>query len=449
MNSMIRFCKIIFFLILSAALITSCGMQSKENSQGKNTDLNSKTNVKDNLNFRITWKTYSGRGEAISKIVDSYNAMNQTGYKIELVDGDENLEEIETLLGNPGTVDIYMLPYRYVQYLGYENKLQDLSNSMPNEESLFYENLWKLGVVNKKVYGVPWLGHSMGLIYNKQILEKAGVNPANIRSLDSLVTACKKVEENTAAKGIGLVGANHNDVSWMVNQFIYGFGGSLVNSEGTQVTINSKNAKDAIEFYKNELGSYAQDSWLSDTGVEVMDYFRNQQIAFEIQGLWGITDIWQNGSKFETGVIPLEDIGLYPEVGPMMVSIQPYLSEKKKTAAIEFVRYLISKEAQEMIMNGEYSPEHDAFYPFRLPVRKDISNSVVFKEYPEFVAFLSGFSKPSIDVPVPLWQRIKDEYYAPGLHQVMKGTLSVDDFLLKIQTEGNKILKEDKQEDQQ
>ena len=445
MNKTTRFFLYLFLMILTAALMMSCGLKNMEASPDSQTTMNSTMN-EESLTFRITWKTYSGRGEAISKIVESYNGINQTGYSVSLLDGDENLETIEGLLSSSNSADIYMLPYRYVQYLGYKNKLADISDSVQGVESMFYERLWQLGVVNQKVYGVPWLGHSMGLIYNKQLLKQANVDPESINSLSDFVDACRKVEENTSAKGIGLVGAEHNDVSWMVNQFIYGFGGSLVNSEGTQVTINSENAKNAILFYKNELGQYAQDSWTSDTGVEVMDYFRDQQIAFEIQGLWGITDIWKNGSEFETGVIPLEDIGLYPEIGPMMVSIQPKLSEEKKAAAMEFIHYLISHDAQEMIMNGEYSPEHDAYYPFRLPVRKDISDSAVFKEHPEFSIFLSGFSKPSIDVPVPLWQRIKDEYYAPGLHQVMKGALSVDELLLQLETEGNKILSQESDE---
>jgi multiple sugar transport system substrate-binding protein len=445
MNKLIRFCKFIFLFILTAAFLTGCSVKSEDPPKSDTSNSDSQINA-ESLTFRITWKTYSGRGEAISRIVDSFNANNQTAYKITVVDGDEDLAAIESLLDKGDTVDIYMLPYRFVQYLGYEGKLDDMTDRVQYEENLFYEKLWQLGVVNQKVYGVPWLGHSMGLIYNKQLLEKAGVDPAGIKSLDDLIAACKKVEENTEADGIGLVGANHNDVSWMVNQFVYGFGGSLVSADGTKVTINSQNSEDAIEFYKNELGKYAQDTWVSDTGVEVMDYFRNQQIAFEIQGLWGITDIWQNGSRFETGVIPLEDIGLYPEVGPMMLALQPQLNEEKKAAAIELIQYLISQKAQDMIMEGEYSPEHDAYYPFRLPVRKDISKSMVFRKYPEFAVFLSGFSQPSIDVPVPLWQRVKDEYYAPGLHSVMKGTMPVDEFLQQIELEGNKILNGESEE---
>jgi multiple sugar transport system substrate-binding protein len=125
----------------------------------------------------------------------------------------------------------------------------------------------------------------------------------------------------------------------------------------------------------------------------------------------------------------------------MMLSIQPKLNEKKRKAAVDFIQYMISKQAQEQIMDGEYSPEHDAYYPFRIPVRKDLAESLLSEEYPEFLPFLKGFSKPSIDVPVPKWQIVKDKYYAPGLHKVMTNEISINDFLKMIEVEGNKILR--------
>lgn len=432
--------KIIIFVVITSTILCSCSTKTSNDNLPIEEGKTNTQEQKQSLNFRITWKSYSGRGEAIKKIVDDYNKLNKTKYEVSVISGDEDIDVIRKQLTSTEGDDIYMLPYRYVQYFGYENRLKDLTSSFQDQEALFYEKLWNLAVVNNKVYGIPWLGHTMGLIYNKDLLNKAGVDPSKINSLESLITACEKVEAKTDAKGIGIVGANHNDVSWMVNQFVYGFGGSLVDSTGTKVTINSKQAKDAITFYKDKLGAHAQSSWKTDTGIEVMNAFREQQVAFEIQGLWGITDIWGNGKKFETGVIPLENLGLCPEAGPMMLSLPINLNSEKEEAAIDFIQYLISTKAQEQIMDGEYSPEHDAYYPFRLPVRKDITETVVFKEHPEFTGFISGFSKPSIDVPVPLWQTIKNQIYAPGLHKVMEDEMSIDEFLNKVETEGNIIL---------
>lgn len=397
---------------------------------------------KETLTFRITWKAYSGRGEAIQKIVDTYNASNADGFEIQMVDGDEDFANVNAVLSNAPTADICVLPYRYVQYFGTQDKLLDLTAAFQPEKDYFYQNLWNLGMVDNKTYGIPWLGHSICLLYNKSLLEKAAVDPAAINSVNDLAAACQKVESATQAKGIGLVGANHNDVSWMVNQFIYGFGSGLVDQSGKKVILNNDKSVAALRFYKDTLGKYAQSTWPNDTGIEVMDYFREQQVAFEFQGLWGITDIWKNGSPFEVGVITLDTICLYPEVGPMMLALPAGISQEKKEAAERFIRYLVSREAQEAVMNGEYSPEHDSYYPFRVPVRKDLAESDFFKAHPEFVPFLEGFENPSIDVPVPEWQKIKDDYYEPGLNQVMQNKLSIEDFLKMIEAEGNNILME-------
>lgn len=428
--------KWITVMLFISSLIVGCSSSDSGESS-------SVIEEKETLIFRITWKTYSGRGEAIQAIVNTYNSTNKDHFKIKMIDGDEDLKAVDDLLKKDSPIDIYVLPYRFVKYLGLNNKLMDLTKDFEPVKDYFYQNLWDLAVVDGNAYGIPWLGHSMCLIYNKNLLKKAGVDPLSIKSITDLATACEKVEAHTEAQGIGLVGANHNDVSWMVNQFIYGFGSSLVDKDGKKVVINNQKSKEALDFYKNTLGKHAQKTWVNDTGIEVMDYFRRQQVAFEFQGLWGVTDIWKNGNPFEVGVIALDDIGLYSEVGPMMLALPAEMSADKKEAAEQFVRFLISKEAQKTIMHGEYSPEHDAYYPFRTPVRKDLTDSLFFKDHPEFLPFLEGFKNPSIDVPVPKWQKIKDQYYAPGLNQVMEDKVSIEVFLNSLEAEGNKLLMEE------
>ena len=422
----------IIVLLFSLDPLTSCGSGSVETTAAS-------TAPSVTIPFRITWADYSGRGEAIQKIVNSYNENNSDGVAISMAGGDEDMETIGNLIQNePDT--IYVLPYRYVKYFGEKGYLANLTAQYKDTQALFYPELWKLGTMDDVTYGIPWLGHSMCLLYNKSLLAAAGVDANSIKSLDSLVTVMIAVESKTSARGIGLVGANSNDVSWMVNQFIYGYGSSLVSSDGTKVAVNNNKAKAALDFYKNTLGEHAQPTWVDDTGVEVMNYFRDQEVAFEIQGIWGVTDIQKNGATFDVGIISMKDIGLCSEVGPMMLAIPAHMSSEMQQAAQGFIRYLISKDAQEHIMNGEYSPEHDAYYPFRTPIRIDMADSQIFKSTPQYLTFIEGFKNPSVDVPVPAWQLIKDGLYAPGLHKVMAGEITIDDFLKTVETDGNIML---------
>ncbi|MGE5370658.1 MAG: ABC transporter substrate-binding protein [Solirubrobacterales bacterium] len=420
-------------LLLFALVNLSC-------NAGKETKPAQTSKTKTPFSFRITWPDYSGRGEAIQKIVRVYNEKPNASVRVTVTGGDEDLAALEKMLRSGESRTIYVLPYRYVQYFGDKGALADLSIYYAGQKNVFYPALWKLGQVDGKTYGVPWLGHSMCLIYNKNLLNKAGVDASSIRSLATLVRAMEIVEAKTGTKGIGLVGANHNDVSWMVNQFLFGYGSTLVNPDGTAVTINNPKSKAALAFYKNVLGKHAQPSWVNDSGVEVMDHFRKQEVAFEIQGPWGVTDIDKSGRPFEVGILALGDIGLPSEVGPMMLALPTNMKAADQAAAREFIDFLVSRPAQERIMDGEYSPEHDAYYPFRLPARKDLLDSVVFVQYPEYRPFLLGFKQPSVDVPVPAWQTVKDKYYAPGLHRLMKGEISIDEFLISIEREGNTVL---------
>ena len=392
------------------------------------------------LSLRITWPDYSGRGEAIQKIINTYNANNHAS--VTMIGGDEDLNAVQTLLDSKAPI-LYVLPYRYVKYFGIKGYLLDLTDTFQAEKAAFYPQVWDLGCISGVTYGIPWLGHAMCLLYNQTLLQKAGVDATSIDSLPALVRALEQVEKHTDAKGFGLVGASSNDISWMVNQFLYGFGASLVSSDGNTVTINSEQSRAAIDFYKNVLGAHAQATWLEDTGTQVMDHFRNQEVAFEIQGIWGITDIQKNGDPFDVGVISMADIGLCAEVGPMMLAVPVGLNEAQLSQTLALIRYLISPEAQAQILLGEYSPEHDAYYPFRTPIRNDMTSDSIFQAYPDYIKFIEGFLNPSIDVPVPAWQIVKDDLYGPGLHKVMSGEMSVEDFLARVEAEGNRVLKKD------
>lgn len=393
----------------------------------------------ESFGFRITWADYSGRGDTIFRIVDAFNK-SSSGILVNLVGGDEDTQKITDLLASDRSIHVYALPYRLVMYFAEKGMLEPLDSAFAGEMGFFRPDILGLGSVEGRAFGIPWVSHSIALIYNQGLLDRAGVDPEKITDLESFIRALETVESRTGAYGVGLVGADHNDVSWMVNQFIYGFGARLVSTDGKDVLINDPKSKAALLFYRDTLGKHAQPSWPDDTGVEVMKHFREGRLAFEFQGLWGLTDIEKNGNPFATGMITLDRIGLFPEVGPIMLAVPAGLSDKDREAAYEFIRYMISEPAQEMVMDGEYSPEHDAFYPFRLPARKDIGESIVLSKYPQYLPFLSGFENPSVDVPIPAWQIVKEEVYAPSLHSFMAGEISADELLSKVESEAKRII---------
>lgn len=391
------------------------------------------------LTFRITWDEISGRGDAINVIVSSYNN-SQDEVNVTMIGGNENNDEINPLLTSDNPTEIFVLPYRFVQYYGEMGYLNSLENDFQGELDSYYPSILNLAKIDDELYGMPWIGHSMALIYNKDILDEAEVDILSIDSFASLLLALDKVESNTDKFGIGLVGANHHDLSWMTTQIIYSFGGTLFEDDENKISINSDETNNALDFYINDLGKYAQDGWENHNGVDVMDAFRNQEIAFEIQGPWGITDIWKNGNQFNVGAISFNKIGGYSEVGILMLSIPSSIPESKLEAAKNFVKYMTSDIALELIMLGEYIPKYQEYYPFRVPIKNDINNSTFFTQFPSFKEFIYGFEDPSINSPIPEWTTLHNLFYQPLLHEVIIGEMTIDEFLIKIEIEGDNLL---------
>jgi len=405
--------KKILILIILLSLLVSC--QTEE--------------AKEELTFRITWKAYSGRGEAIQSIVDVFNATEED-YHITVVSGDEDLQLIEESLENK-THDIYVLPYRYIKHFGEAY----LMAQTPPTEDVFYDSLLDMGQVNKKQYGIPWVSHSMALIYNKTLLDQLSINALQIKSKVDFLDVLEDINNKSQVAGIGLVGQEHNDLSWMVNQFITGQGGLLV--EDNKVALNSPSALSGLEYYL-ALKPYAQEDFINHNGGDVMKLFREGQVAFEIQSIWGITEIWKHNNPFEIGVIPLNEIGLASEVGPKMLT---YSKETENQEVIDrFIGFMISKEAQKMILKGEYSPEKNEYYPFRLPIRKDVIDEDYRQKYGVFQVFLDSYEFASIDVPTEKWMSVKNQIYTPLLHKLLNETIDLEEFIEELEKQANEIL---------
>ncbi len=395
-------------------------------------------NEKIKLDFRITWERHSGRGDAIDTVITAFNEKNES-IEVEMLGGDEDHGNIIDTLGSDDSPDIIVLPYRELKNDDTLKYLHSMENHLSQEKKNYYPEILKLGTdKNGNLFGIPWIGHSMCFIYNKNILDEFSINPDEIRSFDLLLNAVEKISRSGEYTGIGLVGAEHYDLSWMTTQFIHSFGGSLC-ADG-EITINSTETEKALDFYINGLGKYAQQGWENDNGVDVMDKFSYGKMAFEIQGPWGITDIWKIGNPFEVGTFSFSQIGGYSETGPLMLCISSDEFAAKKDQILEFIKYMIGKDALEKVMLGEFSTKHQEYYPFRVPVRNDMENGTFFRTFPEFKAFTDGFEKPSIDTPSPEWCDVRDKVYIPLLHETIEGKYDIEEFLREVEIRGETIL---------
>ncbi|MCD5414497.1 MAG: extracellular solute-binding protein [Clostridiales bacterium] len=399
------------------------------------------------ISIRITWDADSGRGKALRKIVDEFENQNPN-ISVTLYGGTASGAELLTQILGGDTPEVLQVAYRDVKALGSQGAFMDLSAEFAANKGYFYEELWNLADLDGQLFGYPWLGHSIQLIYNRTLFAEAGLSgpPDN---WEQLYEYAKKLTKDTDGDGkldqfgLSLVGQQHHDITWLFNMFLHQAGGEIVKMENGEevVALNSPEGLKALEFYYKLLTEVTPPDTVNKNGGDAMADFRSQITAMQFQGPWGITDIWKNGNPFEVGAAPAPagPAGRASDIGPFMLSIPEGVEGAKLEAAIALIDFLGSKKGQEMIMMGEKGDDGN-YYPFRVPIRKDLADTDFFKDNPDFLVFIEGMKYPSISTPSPNWAKVETEIYRSQLNQVMIGAITPQEALDNIERLGNDIM---------
>lgn len=399
------------------------------------------------ISMQIVWAGDSGRGKAIREILDEFEKQHPD-IKVELVGGVQYGQKLLTQILSGKSPEVLQVAYGEVKALAAEGAFIDLTEDFAGYEQNYFSEIWELALNDGKLYGVPWLGHTIQLVYNKDMFAEAGIQepPATWEELYEIakkLTVDKDGDGKPDRFGIGLSGKQGPDLAWMFGMFAAQAGASLVKEEDGRykVALNSPEGIQALEFYTKLLKETSPPDSLNKDGGGVMADFRNQVVAMELQGPWGVPDVWKAGHPFEVGVaeVPAGPAGRATEVTAYLLSVPVGVEGDKLAASKKLIEFLVSKPAQEQIMKGEVGDDGN-YYPFRIPIRKDLADTAYFQDHPEFLVYQKGLEYPFTLVPVPQWQQVSDEIYQSVLNQVVSGSLSAEEGLRILEERGNEIL---------
>jgi len=399
------------------------------------------------IRLQIHWGASTPRGQAIRAILDRFEEKHPD-IKVELLGGSGDDRKLLTQLTGGNPPDVIETAYRNVQLLAPAHVLRPLDELAKNRDA-FYPALWQLGTHEGTLYGYPWFGHTIQLVYNADLFEEAGIEspPA---TWDELYAAAKRLTRDTDGDGtpdrfgLSLPGKQHGDLAWTFTMFLHQAGGKLVERKDGKwrVAVNSPEGLAALRFYLKLIREVCPPGAGGKMGGDVMADFRHGIAAMEFQGPWGVTDIWQQPPDVRFDVraapAPAGPGGRAAELGANMTVIPR--SCKEPEAALALVEFLGGREAQALLMEGEKTPV--GFVPFRVPVRIDLEDLPAFRSHPEFLPFVQGFEWPSIEVPIPQWLRVRNEVYTAALNKAVLGYASPEAALETIEREGNRILAE-------
>jgi len=257
-----------------------------------------------------------------------------------------------------------------------------------------------------KYYGVPWFAESRVLFYNKDMFEEAGATPPT--TWDEEVAAGEKiVAQYGEGKAIAMAGTNAWDLIHNFAALLYQGGGSILNEDNTEATLNSPAGVEAMVFYINLLAKGLADPACAEYNQPQADAaFIAGNVAMVVMGPWNISGILNDNPDLNYGVVELP-------VGPTGIkgsfsggsNLVIFANSEHQEAAKEWVNYLISQDVLLSYTNKDISN----MIPATLSALTD-----PYYQTPEMQTFITSLgyatAYPSLGVWVDIENAIAGEF---------------------------------------
>lgn len=280
----------------------------------------------------------------------------------------------------------YLQPSMSNEYIS-AGKLLNLSAYMARDgvkASDYYSTLLNPFVcTGGQVYGLPKDWNSLGVFYNKQMFQTAGLPlPAQGWTWNDLQNDAQKLTHNPGTpQGVYGVVLSADLSRW--GAFLNQAGGSVLNKNGTQAAFNSPQGVQALNFYdsffKNNTGAMPTTIGAPWNG----DAFGKQRGAMVFEGGWLIPYMTSTYPSVQYGIAPLP-IG--PTGKPANLSFTnawaAYSGTKHPEAAWELIRYMAGSVVQESNLTAG----------FALPTLKSLANSAYFASHPDLKVLFDAAS---------------------------------------------------------
>lgn len=191
-----------------------------------------------------------------------------------------------------------------------------------------------------QVYGLPLPADTLGLFYNKEVLEAAGMQPP--KTWDELKAAAAKLTTGDRY-GLALSAAATYEGSWQFLPFMWTNGGD-------ETKLDSPAVKEALQLYVDLVNSGSvSKSIVNWTQADVKDQFVAGKAAMMINGPWQIPALAKAPQvKWDSVQIPVNKPGQTPTapLGGMVWTVPRTGDEAKESKAAEFVACTGSEDSQ-------------------------------------------------------------------------------------------------------
>jgi multiple sugar transport system substrate-binding protein len=253
----------------------------------------------------------------------------------------------QSLLAGGNLPDVFAIPFTDPQGLIKKGQIADITDALNTAGITSELNKTTLTVGQDaagKIYGIPSGAYSIGLVYNRALFTKAGLDPNKPPTTWAEVqTDAKAITDATGVPGFETLGTK-NQGGWIFSAITYSFGGSIENTAGTKVTFNAAPSKSALELLKTMRWT---DHSIGANGLYDLDSM-SQDFAAGKVGMWiaapdvynaATTNNKMNKADFGVGGMPQSGGTNGTLSGGTLQVVSPKATETQKVAAVKWINW--------------------------------------------------------------------------------------------------------------
>ncbi|WP_236841819.1 extracellular solute-binding protein [Bosea sp. PAMC 26642] len=205
---------------------------------------------------------------------------------------------------------------------------------------------------NGEYYGLPTAVRAMALFYNKDLFQKAGLDPEKPpQTLDEFVAAAKAIAKRDAGGNFQQVGIAldiaRQDHNWWREILVRQYGGESYSADGSKVAYNTEAGAKSLEFYTSlqKVHRVGQESFM-DEGQAA---FRGGLAGMVVDGTFRVAS-YKTIQSFKWGVAELPTVdGKKANFGSYFANaIAASATGEKKAAAEKFLQFISSEKAMKV-----------------------------------------------------------------------------------------------------
>ena len=406
-------------IVIVAVAVLAVGIWAIASSGGDDTENASAGGGKPSGSVRL-WVMNNGPDPVndTEKIIRPFEKKSGIDVKVQLVGWDVQFDRIRNAAVSGEGPDVTQAGTTQVPFFAALGGFEDLGGRVSDigGDGAYAPGIWQTTQLqgDDGTFAVPWFTEARAIYYRKDLLEKAGVDPATaFEDWDAFRATLEKLKssgtvDNKKTYAFGSPGKQAFDLVHHVMPFVWDAGGAELNDDATQATIASKQAQEGVRFVADLLPAGLYDpTALEKDGTQVEESFKGGRLAVWIGGPWVLAtvareddDAWSDEARANVGVAPMPagpSGKAYTFVGGS--NLMMFKSSENKDAAWELMKFLSEDSTQTAYADLM------GMFPARLKPQEAAG-----QKDDNYASFFEAIKEGRTYAPIPQWGQVETAY---------------------------------------